>query len=194
MAPTDPIRRQALRRSRSFSRSRSVLPPSGRLSRHPALGPLDFLGSVVTGAVGNVALVLRPEAALAVATEFTFPLVLAIAVLLFLVVQDQVDRRDPKLRVAPQHQTDDLHPLRGRGTAVINQHQRSDEYTALSDRMGYLLLLRLAMAAVTLAWAAIRPEALGMPFATLLAVDAVSTSASRRPRRSSVAGCAEGSW
>ena len=35
----------------------------------------------MTGAIGNVGLILRPEAALAVATEFTFPLALAIAVL-----------------------------------------------------------------------------------------------------------------
>jgi hypothetical protein len=73
-----------------------------------AIGPLDFLGGVVTGAVGGVGLILQPEAALAVATEFTFPLSLAIAVLLYLVVQDQVDRRDPKLRSAPRHQTDTL--------------------------------------------------------------------------------------
>jgi hypothetical protein len=71
-----------------------------------ALGPLDFLGGVVTGAIGNVGLIIRPDAALAVATEFTFPLALALAVLLFLVVQDQVDRRDPKLRAAPQRQSD----------------------------------------------------------------------------------------
>ena len=62
----------------------------------------------MTGAIGNVGLIIRPEAALAVATEFTFPLALAIAVLLYLVVQDQVDRRDPKLRAAPQHQSDTL--------------------------------------------------------------------------------------
>ena len=75
----------------------------------PALsvtGPLDFLGSVLTGALGSVGLILRPEAALAVASEFTFPMALALAVLLFLVVQDQIDRRDPKLRTAPQRQTD----------------------------------------------------------------------------------------
>jgi hypothetical protein len=72
------------------------------------IGPLDFLGSVVTGVVGNVGLILRPEAALAVASEFTFPLALALAVLLFVVVQDQVDRRDPKLRAAPRHQSETL--------------------------------------------------------------------------------------
>ncbi len=53
---------------------------------------------------------------------------------------------------------------------MISQHQRFDDYTALSDRMGYLLILRLSMAAVTIAWAAMRPEALGTPFTTLLAI------------------------
>ena len=56
---------------------------------------------------------------------------------------------------------------------MITPSQRSDEYTALSDRMGYLLILRLAMAGTTIAWAAIRPEALGTSFSTLLAVTAV---------------------
>jgi diguanylate cyclase (GGDEF)-like protein len=55
---------------------------------------------------------------------------------------------------------------------VISPHQRAGDYTALSDRMGYLLVLRLAMAAVTIAWATIRPEALGAPITTLLAVTA----------------------
>jgi len=55
---------------------------------------------------------------------------------------------------------------------VIRQHQRPDEYTALSDRMGYLLMLRIAMAAVAVTWSAIRPEALGTPFAVLAAVSA----------------------
>ena len=53
----------------------------------------------------------------------------------------------------------------------MTSHQpRSDEYTALSDRMSYLLVLRLALAAVTMAWAAMRPEALGTPFIVLLGV------------------------
>ncbi len=53
----------------------------------------------------------------------------------------------------------------------MSGHQvRSDEYAALSDRMGYLVVLRLALAAVTVAWAAIRPEALGLPFTTLLGI------------------------
>ena len=53
---------------------------------------------------------------------------------------------------------------------MIRQHQRPEEYTALSDRMGYLLMLRIAMAAVAVTWSAIRPEALGTPFAVLAAV------------------------
>jgi hypothetical protein len=81
--------------------------PADRTAATPGLiGPFDFVSSVLTGAAGTVGLILRPEAALAVATEFTFPLVLALAVLMFLVIQDQFDRRDPKLRAAPQHATD----------------------------------------------------------------------------------------
>src|SRR5687768_17502506 len=38
--------------------------------------------------------------------------------------------------------------------------------------MGYLLVLRFAMAAITLVWAGIRPEALGTPFLALLGVTA----------------------
>ena len=53
---------------------------------------------------------------------------------------------------------------------MIRQHQRPEEYTALSDRMGYLLMLRIAMAAVAVTWSAIRPEALGTPFTVLAAV------------------------
>ena len=45
---------------------------------------------------------VRPAAAAAVATTFSFPLALMIAVLLFLLVQNRVDGRDPKLRAAPQ--------------------------------------------------------------------------------------------
>ncbi len=55
---------------------------------------------------------------------------------------------------------------------MIAQHSRADEYTALSDRMGYLMLLRIGMAAVIGIWASIRPESLGAPFAQLLGVSA----------------------
>ena len=41
------------------------------------------------------------------------------------------------------------------------------EYTALSDRMGNLQLLRFAMGTVVVAWAALRPESVGVEFATL---------------------------
>jgi hypothetical protein len=66
-------------------------------------GPIDLMGGVVSAAVTQIGYFVRPEAAVAVATEFTFPLALALVVLLYLIAQDQVDRRDPKLRVAPQH-------------------------------------------------------------------------------------------
>ena len=41
------------------------------------------------------------------------------------------------------------------------------DFSSLSDRMSYLLVLRLAMGAIIAAWAVLRPEALGVPFATL---------------------------
>ena len=41
------------------------------------------------------------------------------------------------------------------------------EYTALSDRMSNLLLLRFAMGAIVVAWGAMRPEAVGIEFVAL---------------------------
>ncbi len=43
------------------------------------------------------------------------------------------------------------------------------EYAALSDRMGHLLVLRFAMGAIVVAWAALRPESVGISFGALLA-------------------------
>jgi hypothetical protein len=68
-----------------------------------APGPLAL---VFDAAVGQVGRVLKPEAAAVVAVTFGFPLVLNIAVVLFLLVQGWVDARDPKLRVAPQTATE----------------------------------------------------------------------------------------
>ena len=65
-------------------------------------GPVAFAGQVLSAAVSQVGQVVRPEAAVAVAAEFGFPLALAAAVLGFLLIQGYVDRRDPKLRMAPQ--------------------------------------------------------------------------------------------
>jgi hypothetical protein len=68
-----------------------------------APGPLAL---VFDAAVGQVSRVLKPEAAAVVAVTFGFPLVLNIAVVLFLLVQGWVDARDPKLRVAPKTATE----------------------------------------------------------------------------------------
>jgi hypothetical protein len=43
-----------------------------------------------------------------VASTFSFPLALMLAVLLFLLVQRQLDHRDPKLRAAPRTLADAL--------------------------------------------------------------------------------------
>jgi diguanylate cyclase (GGDEF)-like protein len=70
---------------------------------------------------------------------------------------------------------------------VTLQGDRSD-YTALSERMAHLLLLRVALAAMVVVWSAIRPESLGLPFAVLAAVSggylALSVVAEAARRRS----------
>ena len=55
---------------------------------------------------------------------------------------------------------------------MIRRHVAPDEYTALSDRMGHLLVLRIAMGAVVVAWSFIRPEALGTSLSILIAATA----------------------
>jgi hypothetical protein len=83
------------------------VPPSAMVPNEPS-GPAAVVGQVVGAAVEQVVRAVRPEAAVAVATEFTFPLALALAVLAYLVIQGQIDRRDPKLRVAPQNVVETL--------------------------------------------------------------------------------------
>lgn len=71
-----------------------------------------FFWQVWSAIAEGVERAVRPEAAARVATTFGFPLALMVAVLLFLVVQDQVDRRDPKLRRAPRTVTDTMQKFR----------------------------------------------------------------------------------
>jgi hypothetical protein len=59
-----------------------------------------------------VANVVQPEAAAAVAAALGFPLVLMLAVVMFLVFQGRMDHRDPKLRVAPETTLDTVVPFR----------------------------------------------------------------------------------
>ena len=80
------------------------LDPTQTASTKPAnsIGPVGVVGQVLTAAAQEIVRVVRPEAAVAVAAEFGFPLALAAAVLGFLLIQGYVDRRDPKLRMAPE--------------------------------------------------------------------------------------------
>jgi hypothetical protein len=72
----------------------------------PAKKPAPDLGTVVTDAVNEAAddvvagvnTVVKPQAAATVANSFSFPLALMVIVVLFLIVQPRVDRRDPRLR------------------------------------------------------------------------------------------------
>jgi hypothetical protein len=77
----------------------------------PVLG--HVFGQVVGAAVEQVGRVVQPQAVVAVAAEFTFPISLAFAVLAFLVAHHQVDRRDPKLRQAPRSGVETLVQFQG---------------------------------------------------------------------------------
>ncbi len=70
------------------------------------------LWQVWNAIVEGVERAVRPEAAAKVASTFGFPLGLMVAVLLFLVVQGQIDRRDPKLRRAPRTVVDTMQKFR----------------------------------------------------------------------------------
>ncbi len=74
----------------------------------PTAKPDGLIGALISGVADSVANVadrvgatVKPAAAVAVATTFSFPLLLMLAVLLFLLGQAHLDHRDPKLRVAP---------------------------------------------------------------------------------------------
>ena len=75
-------------------------------SQAPEAAAPGALALVFDAAVRHVSNVVKPEAAAVVAVTFGFPLVLNIAVALFLLVQGWVDARDPKLRFAPQTATE----------------------------------------------------------------------------------------
>lgn len=61
----------------------------------------NIIGQIWAAATDGIGRAVSPQAAAQVAQTFGFPLALMMAVLLFLIVQDRVDRRDPKLRAAP---------------------------------------------------------------------------------------------
>jgi len=70
----------------------------------PGTAPVtaDALAQVLDAAADGIGRAVSPEAAAQVAKTFGFPLALMMAVLLFLIVQDRIDRRDPKLQAAPR--------------------------------------------------------------------------------------------
>lgn len=74
----------------------------------PGLDSGAIADTVISEAVVRVGTVVKPAAAAAVATTFSFPLTLMIAVLAFLLVQRFIDARDPKLRAAPRFTAESL--------------------------------------------------------------------------------------
>jgi hypothetical protein len=90
-------------------------PPITRHSAPPAavvpmlgLDPAVIATIMINEASIRVAALVKPAAAAAVATTFSFPLILMLAVLLFLVVQRHLDRRDPKLRASSRTGADSI--------------------------------------------------------------------------------------
>jgi diguanylate cyclase (GGDEF)-like protein len=60
---------------------------------------------------------------------------------------------------------------------VIRRHVAPDDYTALSDRMGHLLVLRVALGVIVVAWSVLRPESLGTSLAWLIGASALYVGA-----------------
>jgi diguanylate cyclase (GGDEF)-like protein len=52
----------------------------------------------------------------------------------------------------------------------VNQPQERSDYSSLNDRTSYLFAIRIAVAVVTLVYGIARPEALGVPFSTVVTV------------------------
>jgi hypothetical protein len=79
-------------------------PPAPPSDEGPVAQPEspDVVGGVLAVALQQVSTVVKPEAAVAVASAFSFPLALMAAVVFFLVGQGRLDARDPKLRSAPR--------------------------------------------------------------------------------------------
>jgi hypothetical protein len=80
--------------------------PEPESSQLPALNPFDalpepavFVQTIVDGVRQHVAATVRPAAVVAVAEAFSFPLILMLVVLVFLLAQGRMD--DPKFRMAP---------------------------------------------------------------------------------------------
>ncbi len=63
-----------------------------------------FVQGIVDGVRDRVAATVQPRAIVAVAEAFSFPLVLMVAVLVFLIGQWRMD--DPKFRLAPLSRAD----------------------------------------------------------------------------------------
>jgi hypothetical protein len=103
VAPSTPATPSAAPQPQQPSMAPEPSPDPAPVAPTPAApsGP-DVVGAIVSAAADQVARLVQPAAATAVAVTFGFPLVLTLAVTVFLAVQHRLDARDPKLRLAPQ--------------------------------------------------------------------------------------------
>jgi hypothetical protein len=73
--------------------------------------PAVIVGTIVDRVTDGVVAAVKPAVVAAVAEAFSFPLVLMIAVVLFLLGQGRFDGRDPKFRMAPLTRADTTVPF-----------------------------------------------------------------------------------
>jgi hypothetical protein len=64
--------------------------------------PPAVVGAVMDRVADHVRATVKPAAVAAVAATFSFPLVLMVIVMAFLMIQGRLDAGDPKLRQAPR--------------------------------------------------------------------------------------------
>lgn len=72
----------------------------------------DPISAVLGAAAQQLARVVKPQAAAVVVVSFGFPLILSIAVVVFLLAQGWFDARDPKLRIAPRNAVETIVPFK----------------------------------------------------------------------------------
>ena len=89
-----------------------MISPSDQGPDQPQRQPLEVIQSLISDTVGQAARAIPPAVGTAV-TTFGFPLGLVLAILAFLLIQNRLDRRDPKLRTAALTEADTLLPFEG---------------------------------------------------------------------------------
>jgi hypothetical protein len=102
-----PHRAPAHRHARTTPHHHARRPPDAAITRtHPPRHHPSVPAGALTHRLSELS-----KAAVNTANRFSFPLILAVLVVAFLAIQGRIDRRDPKLRLAPVDSKHDLLPF-----------------------------------------------------------------------------------